>query len=84
MESKESVPQSCDCGERKDNVVCNSAKNSSIKSIKPKNQPFKRNAIPDEILNNELLIQAISVLPSNYNFEIFKTIHTIRQVRMNF
>lgn len=35
--------------------------------------------IPDELLNNEKLKKAISVLPQNYNFEIPKTIWRIRQ-----
>lgn len=35
--------------------------------------------IPDEILNNEDLNAAISVLPANYNFEIHKTIWRIKQ-----
>ncbi len=36
--------------------------------------------IPDEILNNPDLNAAISVLPSNYNFEIHKTIWRIKQL----
>lgn len=40
---------------------------------------IRRNAIPDEILHNESLNQAIDRLPSNYNFEIHKTIHRITQ-----
>lgn len=35
--------------------------------------------IPDDVLNNVELNAAISVLPSNYNFEIHKTIWRIRQ-----
>jgi len=34
--------------------------------------------IPDELLNNPELKDAISQLPSNYNFEIHKTIHRIK------
>ena len=33
----------------------------------------RRNVIPDEILNNASLNEAIARLPSNYNFEIHKT-----------
>ena len=40
---------------------------------------IRRNAIPDEILHNESLNRAIDRLPSNYNFEIHKTIHRITQ-----
>jgi 2-(3-amino-3-carboxypropyl)histidine synthase len=36
------------------------------------------NQIPDEILNDKKLIDAIKVLPHNYSFEIPKTIWKIR------
>ncbi|XP_034497711.1 2-(3-amino-3-carboxypropyl)histidine synthase subunit 1 isoform X1 [Ailuropoda melanoleuca] len=39
------------------------------------------NQIPSEILNNPQLQAAIQVLPSNYNFEIPKTIWRIQQAR---
>ena len=35
--------------------------------------------IPDSILQNEALQKAISILPSNYNFEIYKTVWRLRQ-----
>ncbi|XP_063306011.1 2-(3-amino-3-carboxypropyl)histidine synthase subunit 1 [Pelobates fuscus] len=43
--------------------------------------PVRRvaNQIPDEISQNPLLLEAISVLPQNYNFEIPKTIWRIQQ-----
>jgi len=34
--------------------------------------------IPDDIVNNDALNQAIAILPKNYNFEIHKTIWRIR------
>ncbi|GAV53604.1 hypothetical protein ZYGR_0AK01060 [Zygosaccharomyces rouxii] len=37
------------------------------------------NHIPDEIMNDEELNEAIKVLPSNYNFEIHKTIWNIKK-----
>ncbi|AAS51691.1 ADL229Wp [Eremothecium gossypii ATCC 10895] len=37
------------------------------------------NQIPDEILNDENLQEAIKLLPSNYNFEIHKTVWNIRK-----
>ncbi|KAJ3299214.1 Diphthamide biosynthesis protein 1 [Blyttiomyces sp. JEL0837] len=37
------------------------------------------NQIPDEILNNERLNLAIKQLPSNYKFEIHKTVHQVQQ-----
>lgn len=39
------------------------------------------NQIPPEILNNPQLQAAIQVLPSNYNFEIPKTIWRIQQAQ---
>lgn len=39
------------------------------------------NQIPAEILNNPQLQAAIQVLPSNYNFEIPKTIWRIQQAQ---
>lgn len=36
------------------------------------------NQIPDEILNDPSLKEALNVLPKNYNFEIPKTIWKIR------
>ena len=38
-----------------------------IKGIRP-------NQVPDDILTNPLLIEKISLLPSNYNFEVPKTL----------
>ncbi|TSN39303.1 2-(3-amino-3-carboxypropyl)histidine synthase subunit 1 [Bagarius yarrelli] len=39
------------------------------------------NQIPDEILKDPELQEAVSVLPSNYNFEIHKTIWRVRQAK---
>lgn len=36
------------------------------------------NQVPPEILNDQDINAAISLLPSNYNFEIHKTIHKVR------
>ncbi|PKU68681.1 2-(3-amino-3-carboxypropyl)histidine synthase subunit 1 [Dendrobium catenatum] len=38
---------------------------------------FVKNQIPESILSNPALNAAISLLPSNYNFEIHKTLHRI-------
>ncbi|XP_022649359.1 2-(3-amino-3-carboxypropyl)histidine synthase subunit 1-like isoform X1 [Varroa destructor] len=43
-------------------------------------RPIGANHIPDEILLCPKLQAAISVLPKNYNFEIHKTVHRIRQL----
>ena len=37
------------------------------------------NTIPESITNNKLLNEAIKLLPMNYNFEIYKTIHRIQK-----
>jgi len=39
--------------------------------------------IPDEIINDTHLSEAMSVLPGNYNFEIHKTIWRLRQTNSN-
>lgn len=44
----------------------------------PKRTPRALNQIPDEILNDPNINAAIELLPSNYSFEIPKTIHRIR------
>lgn len=36
------------------------------------------NSVPDEILKDDAINQAIALLPRNYNFELHKTIHRIR------
>lgn len=57
--------------------------NFSIVKAKPERKIFKTvksiNKIPDEILNSELLARLSQALPSNYNFEIPKTIWRIKQ-----
>ncbi len=39
------------------------------------------NQIPDEILKDPKLNEAIKALPANYNFEIHKTIWRVRQAK---
>lgn len=43
--------------------------------------PVKVTKIPQELLSDPLLNAAIAALPSNYNFEIHKTIWRIREVK---
>ncbi|XP_017346890.1 2-(3-amino-3-carboxypropyl)histidine synthase subunit 1 isoform X4 [Ictalurus punctatus] len=52
-------------------------------SKKPTVKGLRRvaNQIPDEILKDPELQEAVSVLPSNYNFEIHKTIWRVRQAK---
>ncbi|KAG2426141.1 hypothetical protein HYH02_014856 [Chlamydomonas schloesseri] len=40
---------------------------------------FVRQQVPDDILHNDQLNEAIRVLPANYNFEIHKTVWRVRQ-----
>ena len=53
------------------------------KVLKPKETSRRRytNQIPDEILNNVQLNDSISLLPSNYNFEVHKSIWRIKQTQ---
>lgn len=43
--------------------------------------PVKINKIPQEILNDPRIKEAMSALPSNYNFEIHKTIWRIKEMK---
>uniref|UniRef100_H2Z3Y6 2-(3-amino-3-carboxypropyl)histidine synthase subunit 1 n=1 Tax=Ciona savignyi TaxID=51511 RepID=H2Z3Y6_CIOSA len=45
----------------------------------PKSRANIANKIPDEILNDTKLQLAVSVLPKNYEFEIYKTVWRIKQ-----
>ncbi|KAL3497918.1 hypothetical protein ACH5RR_040650 [Cinchona calisaya] len=47
-------------------------------AAKPRPKRFIKNQIPDSILNDAALNAAISVLPSNYNFEIHKCVWRVR------
>ncbi|XP_071790273.1 2-(3-amino-3-carboxypropyl)histidine synthase subunit 1-like [Asterias amurensis] len=66
--------------ENMDKTVVISAKNSKPKRIIGGKGSRVAHQIPDEILNNHELKDAISQLPSNYNFEIPKTIWRIKNV----
>lgn len=41
--------------------------------------PVKVNKIPEKILNDPLLNAAVAALPSNYNFEIYKSVWRIKE-----
>nr|CAD7201899.1 unnamed protein product [Timema douglasi] len=60
-----------------DNVIVVKA-NPDRKVVKP-SVKFT-NKIPDELLQNVCLLNAIQRLPENYNFEIYKTIWRIQQL----
>ena len=37
--------------------------------------------VPDEVLNNKALNAALAVLPSNYNFEVHKSVWRLQQAK---
>ncbi|KAJ3563395.1 hypothetical protein NP233_g8971 [Leucocoprinus birnbaumii] len=51
----------------------------SARPSKPGVQPVLTNQVPPDILNDDQLNAAIRQLPSNYSFEVHKTIHHIRK-----
>lgn len=53
--------------------------NKKIPSAKVAGSSRMTNQIPEEILCDPLLNEAIRKLPSNYSFEIHKTIHHIKK-----
>ncbi|XP_015433742.1 PREDICTED: diphthamide biosynthesis protein 1 [Dufourea novaeangliae] len=61
---------------------CNSVVIVKAKSLrKVFKAPVKVNKIPQEILNHPLLNAAIAALPSNYNFEIHKSVWRIKEAK---
>lgn len=57
-----------------------------VVKAKPTRKVFKAtprtvNKIPNTILNDPGINDAIANLPNNYNFEIHKTIHRIRETK---
>lgn len=54
----------------------NTSNSATVVRVAPK---FRRNAstIPDSIMNNAALNEAIRILPNNYNFEIHKSVWKI-------
>ncbi|KAK9466868.1 putative diphthamide synthesis protein-domain-containing protein [Lipomyces arxii] len=56
--------------------------NNSLTTRTPRLPKFLANQIPDDILHDEALNEAISsLLPTNYDFEIHKCIHNIRRYK---
>ena len=54
---------------------------TAVQAAKPPRPLRALNLIPAEILHDEAIHAAIALLPSNYSFEIHKTIHRIRTSR---
>ena len=46
-----------------------------------KPRPIASNKIPEDILADPLLKEAVKTLPENYNFEIYKTLWRIRETK---
>lgn len=76
--SASSANASCDaeCGSSSDAGCCQQKKSPPKKLVRVRAVAKRR--IPEDIVNNPTLNQAISILPSNYNFEIHKTLWRIR------
>ncbi|EWG36618.1 diphthamide biosynthesis protein 1 [Fusarium verticillioides 7600] len=55
-----------------------SGESGAVQTAKPRRAPRLLNQVPKEILENADLKAAITLLPTNYNFEIPKTIHRIQ------
>ncbi|GJN74220.1 diphthamide biosynthesis protein 1 [Purpureocillium lilacinum] len=55
-----------------------SGESGAIQPAKPRRPPRLLNRVPQEILDDPNLKEAIALLPANYSFEIPKTIHRIR------
>lgn len=69
-----------------DSVVGVDESNVAVIKAKPAKKVFRPtvrtlNKIPPEILNDPELNAAIAELPPNYNFEIHKTIHRVRELK---
>ena len=62
------------CGQQE-----NCCKSLEVSKKKKVSRRLGANQIPDEILNNKVLNDAIAkLLPKNYNFEIHKTIFKVK------
>ncbi|KAL7819760.1 putative diphthamide synthesis domain-containing protein [Trichoderma gracile] len=51
----------------------------AVQAAKPRRAPRLLNRVPPEISEDPNLKEAIALLPANYNFEIPKTIHRVRE-----
>ena len=67
-----------DTGQKEEDLVVVVKAKPVRKIYKP---PVRVNKIPQEILDDPLIKEAMSGLPSNYNFEIPKTIWRVRETK---
>lgn len=77
-----------DLGGNVENTLVNNNTSSGVIIVKAKpirkvfkGVPRTNNKIPQSLLNDPLLNEAISVLPANYNFEMHKTIWRTRELK---
>jgi len=74
-------PSSGGCRRTETNQLATTRPSSTSTSTSAPKPPPRRivgQAIPDSIAKNQALLDAIAILPSNYNFEILKTVHRLR------
>ena len=77
---KPKVPKRRFVGKKPQNITIKDGEQPLTKTINPARHIGRvMNQIPDDILNDKELNEAIKLLPSNYNFEIHKTIWNIRK-----
>jgi 2-(3-amino-3-carboxypropyl)histidine synthase len=60
---------------------CDSVVVIKAKPVRKIFKAIRGSKIPEELLNNSILNSAIAALPSNYNFEIHKSIWRIREAK---
>jgi 2-(3-amino-3-carboxypropyl)histidine synthase len=72
--ASESLPSSSNASKPRKRFVGKTTRGSKSASA-----GLAAHQIPEDILNDPLINQAIQQLPSNYSFEIHKTIHHVRK-----
>jgi 2-(3-amino-3-carboxypropyl)histidine synthase len=70
---KASGPTTIDGNDNTDAAAARKARRAQRKAARA------RRKVPDELRNDPELLAAIAVLPENYDFEIFKTVHRVRE-----
>lgn len=78
MSSETFPPASCPTGPRR-RFVGRKTNGEPTSDLVAVSKPRSVNQIPDDILSDKELNKAIEFLPSNYNFEIHKTVWNIRK-----
>jgi 2-(3-amino-3-carboxypropyl)histidine synthase len=68
----------CACQNKECDAACVSVEVKKEKKVVRRVKAVTKRKIPDDIVLNEALNTAIAILPSNYNFEIHKTLWRIR------